>query len=433
MAVDGASIVEEAKKHIGLKYVWGGTSLVEGADCSGYLQSVYKKFGITVPRVTYDQINNGSKISMPDLRAGDMVFFDTDRSTGGPDHVGMYIGGGKFIHSPRPGSSVQISSMTDSYYSSRYMAARRPMGVVGAGEDSADADSITTGTRRLEPEELAASYGWSYSFLKSNSELASIFGTAVAETWTADKFKAKVKDTKWWQATSEKVREAQILQATDPATYAAKVQATGMIVRMAANEMGAIVPEGVLSSIGENVMRTGMEDAELRHTLAQYIDFTKEGTLGGQAGQAQVRLTQLARLNGVQMSDQSMKNYAQQIAMGVTTMEQAEQYVRNMAKSMFPVYGEQIDAGENMQDIASPYIEQVSKDLELNPFDVGLDNPLVKRGLNGLTEKGEPHGLTLYEFQNVVRSDPRWLQTNNAREGIMKVGNDVLRNMGMIA
>ena len=433
MAVDGASIVEEAKKYMGLKYVWGGTSLTSGADCSGYLQAIYKKFGITVPRVTYDQINVGNKISMPDLRAGDMVFFDTDRSTGGPDHVGMYIGGGKFIHSPRPGSSVQISSMTDSYYASRYMAGRRPMGVIGAGEDSAGADSITTGTRRLEPEELAASYGWSYSFLKSNSELASIFGTAVAETWSADQFKAKVKETGWWKTTAEKAREAQMLQATDPATYAAKVQATTMAVRMAANEMGAIIPENLLTGIGENVMRTGMEDAELRATLSQYITFTEEGTLGGTAGQAQVRLTQLARLNGVQLGDQAMKNYAQQIAAGVTTMEQAEQYVRNMAKSMFPVYGEQIDAGVNMQEIASPYMEQVSKDLEMNPFDVGLDNPLVKRGLNGVNEKGEPHGLTLYEFQNVVRNDPRWLQTNNAREGVMKVGTDVLRNMGIIA
>ena len=431
MAVNGSDIVAEAMKYIGLKYVWGGTSLTSGADCSGYLQSVFKKFGINLARVTYDQINQGSKISFADMQVGDLIFFDTDRSTAGPDHVGLYIGGGKFVHAPRPGDSVKVSNLNDGYYSSRFMGARRPDGMVGGGKDSIGGDSGGPGQPRLSPEELASSYGWAYGFLNSIPEVAKVFKTAVAETWTADKFKAALRNTEWFKNNSDKQRQAQQLAATDPATFNAQVNAAQMMVRQKANQMGAILTDDLVAAIGEDYVRSGMSDEELGHSLAQYITFTKEGTLGGQAGAAEVRLKQLANQNGVQMSPDAIKNYAQQIALGASTMEQAEQFVRNMAKSMFPAYGDQIDAGINMKDIAQPYMQMAASTLERAPVDMGLTNPLVKQGLNGMDMDGKPNGMSMTDYQVYLRQHPDWLKTGNAREGMFRTASGVLKSMGL--
>lgn len=433
MAVSGAAVAAAAQRYLGLKYVWGGTSLTSGADCSGFVQSVLAQFGIKVPRVTYDQINDGNKISFGDLQAGDLVFFDTDRSTAGPDHVGMYIGGGKFVHAPKPGDSVKISDLRDGYYGNLFMGGRRPNGMEGGGKDSVGGDGMNPTQPRLNPEEMAASYGWSWSFLQSNAEVKSVFETAVAETWTSDKFKAKLRETNWWKTNGEAARQAQVEAVSDPATFAAKVQASGMKVRMLAQEMGAIIPENMMNQIGEDMLRSGMSDEELKYSLAKYIDFTKEGTLGGEAGMAELRLKQLAYANGVQMSSDSVKNYAQQIAMGVSTMEQAEQNVRNMAKSMFPTFAEQIDAGINVMDIANPYAEMAAKELELPRGDLDLTNPLVKQGINGLNSEGKPYGMSLTDYRTFLRSTPQWLQTKGAQDSIMKVGSDILREMGVMA
>lgn len=434
MAVSGAAVAAASQRWIGTKYVWGGTGTQpgQGVDCSRFVQQVLAGFGIKVPRVTYDQINSGNKISFGDLQAGDMVFFDTNTRQSGPDHVGIYIGGGKFIHAPKPGDSVRISEINDGYYGRIFMGGRRAPGMEGGGKDSVGGDGANPTPPRMEPEQMAAEYGWAYSFLNSNKELKGVFDQAVAETWTTQKFQARLRETNWWKTNGEAARAAQMEAATDPATFASKVQASGMKVRMLASEMGAILPEGMIDRLGEDIIRSGMTDQELKFSLAKYIDFTKEGTLGGQAGMAELRMKQLAHANGVQMSPESIKNYAQQIAMGVSTMEQAEQQVRNMAKSMFPTFGEQIDAGINLMDVANPYAEIAAEELEVPRGTMDLTNPMVRQGLSGLNSEGKPYGMTLNDYRRFVRSDPQWFKTQKAQTEVMKVGSDILREMGVL-
>ncbi len=440
----GAAIAKAAQKYIGTPYVWGGNSLTSGVDCSSLVQLVYAQFGIRVPRVTYDQINVAKTLPADALRAGDIVFFDTDRSRSGPDHVGIYLGGGRFIHAPRPGSSVKIDRMDSSYYSGRFMGGVRAPGIEGGSYDTStmagDSGEIMEGLGSLDrsskvylsDEELAAQYGWSYAFLNSEPELKDLFKTAVAETWEAAKFKAKLQETNWWKNNSEARRQAAVLKATDPASYSAAIDAMRMKLVNMSNEMGAIIPEGVLNKMAEDAFAGGLSDQQLQYSMAGYIDFTKEGTLGGMAGMAEVKMRQLARMNGVDLSPQSIKGWAQQIAMGVITMEQVEQNIRNSAVSLFPAYADNINGGQSMQDVAAPYIMQMSKDLELAPGDTGLFNPMIKQALNQIDRDGNPVGMTITDFQNFIRRDPRWTKTDNGRESLMAVGNDVLKAMGIL-
>lgn len=100
-------LVEYAKQFLGNPYVWGGTSLTKGADCSGFVLSVFKHFGVTLSHSSRAQANEGRKITASDLQPGDLVFYAN--SSGTINHVALYIGGGQVIHASSPSTGIKIS------------------------------------------------------------------------------------------------------------------------------------------------------------------------------------------------------------------------------------------------------------------------------------------------------------------------------------
>ena len=105
-SASGQAVLNYAYSFLGTPYVWGG-STPSGFDCSGFTSYVYRHFGVNLPRVSRSQATVGTKVAYSNLQAGDLVFF----GNGGISHVGIYIGGGNMIHSPRPGKTVEISTM----------------------------------------------------------------------------------------------------------------------------------------------------------------------------------------------------------------------------------------------------------------------------------------------------------------------------------
>lgn len=100
-----AKVLEAAYSQLGVPYVWGGTSPNSGLDCSGLTQYAYSQAGISLPRVTYDQINAGTRVSLNDLKPGDLLF-PADTS-----HVSIYVGDGNVIHAPQTGDVVKITPL----------------------------------------------------------------------------------------------------------------------------------------------------------------------------------------------------------------------------------------------------------------------------------------------------------------------------------
>lgn len=119
-------IVAYAKKFLGVKYVYGGSS-PKGFDCSGFVQYVFKHFGITLERSSDAQGAKGTKIKKSELKPGDLVFFDTNGGLNHIEHVGIYIGDGNFIHASSGSSAhkVIISELNTGFYDESYMTSRR--------------------------------------------------------------------------------------------------------------------------------------------------------------------------------------------------------------------------------------------------------------------------------------------------------------------
>ena len=117
-------VIKTAKKMLGVKYRYGGTSPKKGFDCSGLVQYSHKAAGISLPRTTGQLYKAAKRISRRYLQAGDLVFFKTSLSRL-VSHVGIYLGNNKFIHAPSSGKRVKISSMKERYWRKRFTGAGR--------------------------------------------------------------------------------------------------------------------------------------------------------------------------------------------------------------------------------------------------------------------------------------------------------------------
>lgn len=122
---DRKKLLNDAKYFKGGKYVWGGTT-PQGFDCSGYVQYLYKKHNVTLPRTAWAQSKKGQSIDKNSLKKGDLLFFLTDKKRGIPvTHVGIYLGNGEFIHAASKKKGIIISPIHHGYYAKKFVSARR--------------------------------------------------------------------------------------------------------------------------------------------------------------------------------------------------------------------------------------------------------------------------------------------------------------------
>ena len=120
----GQEIANYALTFVGCPYVYGGNS-PKGFDCSGFTKYVYNHFGITINRTASTQLDNGTSVSQSELQPGDLIMFKKGSSSKRATHVGLYIGGGKFVHASSSRVGVIVTSLTEAYYTNKFVGARR--------------------------------------------------------------------------------------------------------------------------------------------------------------------------------------------------------------------------------------------------------------------------------------------------------------------
>ena len=304
------------------------------------------------------------------------------------------------------------------------------MGGSGGSRVSATGADMRPAQDKLSATELAERYGFASAVLRSNKEISRLFDQAIAGQWSAANFVAKFRSTKYYKNNSEKWRTTEALRLADPKTYQTEWNAAKAEVSTTASALGATLSEATLTKVVNAYYRQGYNPQQLNTLLSRYI-FVKDGVLGGQAGKNVQDLKELARANGMQYNGDWFNNASRAVIAGKSTMQDYENTIRMQAASAFPVYAEQIKSGQNVADIASPYIQRMSALLEVDPGGIDLFDSQIREALSGRNpENGKAQAKSLWQFENDIRKDERWLKTNNARETFSSATAGILKSWG---
>lgn len=306
-----------------------------------------------------------------------------------------------------------------------------PGAVVSNGSSGAG----TTGNTLAQPEmtaqqkeqALVDGAGPLGSLLTKIPELHNLLLDAVTRGLTDKEFANEVTNSTWYRTHGDAVRQSIILQYSDPATYQQQLNAAGKKVSDVMRQMG--ITSGVTNSqyvaMAKQVQMGTITDDDLQKQLSAYFGYGsghygpgyKEGSATGTAAQYDTQLRTLYAQYGQAPQPGQLAYRVQQLLSGSAKIEQYEEQAKVAAKAMYPGLSNSIDQGMTVKDLAQPYIQSMSNLLELDPSSIGLNDRMIKQAMQGTgaTAKGQqPSATPVWQFEQQVRSDPRWQYTVNA-------------------
>jgi hypothetical protein len=205
-------------------------------------------------------------------------------------------------------------------------------------------------------------------------------------------------------------------------------------VNAAIEKYGIELPEGQLDILAREAWRNNWGVTEIDLNLRPFLADTLETgeDLKGTAGDFQNDLSQWASRNGLSIDRSMLAKYVGNMTLGQQTLDDVKQELRTTyLMGAYPAWADRIEKGFDPEAISRPYRSAAAKLLEVEEDEISLDDPLLKRGLQGTGADGKPRVVPLYEFESEIRKDPRWDKTNNAYETYTKVGTDLLRMFGL--
>lgn len=305
----------------------------------------------------------------------------------------------------------------------------------------------TKSTTADQQNAYAAQYGWSLAVLRSAPELSKLFDRAISGGYNQARFVAELRNTAWYRQHSESVRQARVLQKADPTEYTQRVkqyaaQIADQYYQMTGHRMGG----PTAAHLGEQAFQLGMNDAQmmdLTRDTVQSANLMKTG-LGGTLGESERQLRQASEDYGIDLSDTYVMRAMNNIAWQNTDVTSEINKLRQMAKSRYPAYADQLDAGVTVKDIAEPFRQLMSKTLEISDQAIRINDRQIQNALTyapksakeGANNSGQkptaPTGMPLWQFEQQLKNDPRWNKTKGAQDAMLSAGRQVLTDLGFL-
>jgi hypothetical protein len=283
--------------------------------------------------------------------------------------------------------------------------------------------------------EAMKQYGFVGTLANSVPELKGILAKAAKANWSTEEFSRAVQDSKWWKNTEDARKQYTILKTTKPGEFAAQRGSLVRKVRALGAEMGVALGEGKGSWLGyitDQAQMHGYDEATIRQMIGHHLQGAKT-TFGGQAGEIQQQIRALYYDMGVPYSSYTVNLATRAVLEGASTVQQQQAYIAKAAKSRFPSLAAQIDAGQTVRSIADPYIQTQAQLLEVAPGTISLQDGLVKKGLSQRDSKGQLGLMPLWQYEQQVKSDPRWDKTKNARQAYESMAHQIGRDWGFVS
>lgn len=298
--------------------------------------------------------------------------------------------------------------------------------------------TVASTTPSIDKYTLMEQYGLTAAMINSNKEIKALFNKAVSQSWDADLFTAKLKNTKWWRTTSDSARKYFMLKTGDPATYKQKYSENMFKLNQLAVQVGLgnqIIKGKASTALNKAIgyaMRDDWDDARIKAYFGSMVSM-HGGQMWGEAGEAYDQLFSLAYNNGLSFSSSWYQGKVRGVVAGKDTLEALQAGMRSQAAAKYSAFADQIKAGQSAMDLAQPYISSVANILELPSTDVDLTNKWVAKAMTSKQGPGGPGTqYPLWKFENDLRADPLWRKTNNARESMFSIAHTVAQNFGMV-
>jgi hypothetical protein len=286
----------------------------------------------------------------------------------------------------------------------------------------------------LTSNDFAAQYGVQAALVNSDPGLKTLFDKAVAEKWTPQKFSTEFQNSSWYQGHAQSWREAETARLTDPKTWDQSIKDLSAQIKQTATSMGISLTNQQITNLANQTSfsswNKGIDTGLLRTHI---VDTGRISGTGGEASQTIDKLKNYAYNMGVSYNDDWYNTQAQNILSGKATLEESNNAIKDIAKSKYGAFADQIDAGATVQQIASPYVNSMANILELNPTDIKLSDPNINKALTNLTQDSKPALQPLWQFETELRKDPRWNQTKNARDSLDSTARSVLSSFGLVS
>lgn len=330
---------------------------------------------------------------------------------------------------PTPGN------MTMSKYVNRILSySKMPAAAQGAA-----GGNVAPTTTQYDAATLAARYGYASAFFGSDPELQKLIDQATKEQWTPEEFQARLQNTTWYRTHSVAQRQWDALRTGDPAEANRQHDAKIAHVRDMAGQMGVPLREDQIGGVANMSLVYGWDDTMIKQAIGAAMQFQgMDQPLHGQVAATREQLYQIMSQYGIQMDDRSVWSWVQRITSGQDSADGFTAQVQNLAKSKYPGLVKAIDSGQSVSQAASAYVQQQAQLLEIDPATIDLaTDRLLNKALQYQAPAGsgqtEPTVMPLWQFSQTVKSDPRWMKTNNARDSMMDTGTKVLKDMGLAA
>jgi transglycosylase-like protein with SLT domain len=263
-------------------------------------------------------------------------------------------------------------------------------------------------------------------------ELQAIFQKAVANGWNTDRFISAVQNSNWWATHSDTARQAFATMYSDPATWQKNITNLQATLTNLAAQLGANIGPHDLQNLAVDAIMNGYADNQqmIAQKFLRYITPVSGLHYGGEAGSTEVALRQAMNQMGVWLPEKTLDNNVQQITAGLSDQNSVIAQLRTQAAAKYPAYSQLINTGTSVSDIADPYIQQAQNLLEEGPGQVNIQSPMIQKALQ-FTQDGKPAPLPLNTWESQVRQDPRWQQTDNARDTVMTTAHKILQDFGL--
>lgn len=295
----------------------------------------------------------------------------------------------------------------------------------GVVEDAGNVGDLAVGSTGAL---AAAGFGLTTALVKAHPELLPVWEafkqnnvTLATQLLTA---------TEFFKNTSSTAMQRAAKKSGQPGVYQQELTKFTDDLKKHYKTQGLTVSDADVLSAAQKAFDLGLAATD-QQTFDLIDGFISGFTGGGTAAETGSSLKSYAASMGVSYDQSWFDNAEKSVATGATDETFWKTKIKDLAKSQYLGFSDQIDAGMTMENIASPFISKMASILEIDPYAINLSDPLISQALNSKDAKNNPSAMSLWQFEQTLKNDPRWNYTANARAATDNAARSVLRDFGL--